>query len=323
MRCKHPIYSYPNVQVQLSFCTYFLLYPFVITLQDRRHKGEIQACTFSSSDGKQILCASSDNTLKVWDTESGKLLGSLEGHLGPVQSCDFSPDGKWIASGSWDRTIKLWDTRTYSIVETMQGHSDWVQQVMFSPPDGNQIISRSLDHSVKIWDTENGLLLETLLHEGLIETFAISRTGDTIVCGYSDKLKVWHLDTQTNLTMLGHKGAVLCSAFSRDSSKFISGSADNTLKRWDLSEGKVLTQFAGHSGWVLSCTLSPDGDQVLSGSNDTFVKLWDADTGRELGEYWAGQPVHSVAWHPSGELIAAGDSAGRVHLLSIRSLKNI
>ena len=33
-RCKHPIYSYPNVQARLSFCTYFLLYPLVITLQD-------------------------------------------------------------------------------------------------------------------------------------------------------------------------------------------------------------------------------------------------------------------------------------------------
>jgi hypothetical protein len=34
MRCKHQIWSHLNVQVQLSFCTYFLLYPLVITLQD-------------------------------------------------------------------------------------------------------------------------------------------------------------------------------------------------------------------------------------------------------------------------------------------------
>ena len=33
-RCEHPIQSYLNVQAQLSFCTYFLLYPLVITLQD-------------------------------------------------------------------------------------------------------------------------------------------------------------------------------------------------------------------------------------------------------------------------------------------------
>ena len=58
-RCKHPIYSYPNVQARLSFCTYFLLYPLVITLQDwsvnHVRKSKCQPCMEASTPNQGIF----------------------------------------------------------------------------------------------------------------------------------------------------------------------------------------------------------------------------------------------------------------------------
>ena len=49
-----------------------------------------------------------DNTLKVWDAESGQEILTLKGHSGWVTSVSFSPDGKRIVSGSEDQTLRVW-----------------------------------------------------------------------------------------------------------------------------------------------------------------------------------------------------------------------
>ncbi|MCS5644360.1 MAG: hypothetical protein NZ807_14030 [Dehalococcoidia bacterium] len=46
--------------------------------------------------------------MKLWNSQSGTELKTLEGHLGPVYSVAFSPDGKWIVSGSRDETLTIW-----------------------------------------------------------------------------------------------------------------------------------------------------------------------------------------------------------------------
>jgi WD40 repeat protein len=62
-----------------------------------------------SPDGRQIVSGSADNTLKVWDAETGQLALTLEGHSDYVNSVSFSPDGRRIVSGSYDDTLKVWD----------------------------------------------------------------------------------------------------------------------------------------------------------------------------------------------------------------------
>jgi WD40 repeat protein len=50
-----------------------------------------------------------DNTAKVWEASSGKLLVTLAGHEGGVESASYAPDGKRIVTGSRDNTAKVWD----------------------------------------------------------------------------------------------------------------------------------------------------------------------------------------------------------------------
>ena len=65
-----------------------------------------------SPDGRLVASGSDNRTIKLWDTTTGSLQRTLEGHSGSVRSVAFSPDGRLVASGSDDRMIKLWDATT-------------------------------------------------------------------------------------------------------------------------------------------------------------------------------------------------------------------
>ena len=133
-----------------------------------------------------------DNTIKVWDSRTGALLHTLQGHSESVRSVSYSPDGQYIVSGSSDNTIKVWDSRTGALLHTLQGHTGSVESVCYSP-DGKYIVSGSSDNTIKVWDSRTGALLHTLKgHSESVASVSYSPDGNYIVSGSRDHtIKVW------------------------------------------------------------------------------------------------------------------------------------
>jgi hypothetical protein len=96
-------------------------------------------------------------------------------------------------------------------------------------------------------------------------------------------------------------------AFSPDGSKIASGSVDNTIKLWRVSDGSLLRTLEGHTGPVTSVAFSPDGSKIASGGGDWTIKLWRVSDG-ELLRTLEGHTdaVASVAFSPDGSVIASG-----------------
>src|SRR3990170_8797570 len=101
----------------------------------------------------RIVSGSSDNSIKIWNAETGELIRTLLGHTNSVWSVCFSSDNKQIVSGSCDRSIKIWNAETGELIRTLLGHTATVTSVCFSS-NNKQIISGGCDNSIKTWNAE-------------------------------------------------------------------------------------------------------------------------------------------------------------------------
>ena len=139
-------------------------------------------------DGFIAISASSDETLKIWDTETGTEVRTLTGHTSYVTAVAIAPDGKTAISASGDKTLKIWDTETGTEVRTLTGHTREVTAVAIAP-DGKTAISGSWDNTLKIWDTETGTEVRTLTgHTDSVYAVDLAPDGLTAISASRDKI---------------------------------------------------------------------------------------------------------------------------------------
>ncbi len=272
------------------------------------HNERVNSASFSP-DGKLIVTGSLDESAKVWDVLTGKLLLTLSGHRNPTTSASFSGDGKRIVTGGlFGNTAKVWDVRTGKDLLTLTGHTDSVYSSSFSA-DGKRIVTGSFDMTAIVWDAETGRELMTLAgHTKAVYSASFSADGKRILTSSEDKTaKIWDPMTGKVLrTLAGHTVEVNSASFSPDGKQIVTASW-RTAKVWDAISGKAVRTLAGHTEAVLSASFSPDGKQIVTGSYDNTAKVWDAISGKAVRTL-AGhkEAVLCASFSPDGKQILTG-----------------
>lgn len=274
-----------------------------------------------SPDGKRILAASADDSVKLWDATSGLPIGApLHADDQQVTSVAFSPNGGIIAAGSSDGTIRLWSVSGIQVGQPLRGHEDAVVSVAFNR-DGSQLVSGSLDSTVRVWNVAGGPARAVLRgHRGAVRGVAFSPDDSLIAsAGADNTVRLWKTSGgYVEIAQLtGHTKAVLTVAFSPDGAELASGSEDHTVRLWNTHDHNAIEPpLRGHADNVYSVAFSPDGNRIASASGDSTIRLWDARAHQQIGAPLRGHDaaVYSVAFSPdSSEVVSASaDNTVRV-----------
>lgn len=212
-------------------------------------------------------------------SEEMEQLRTLRGHQEAVYQVAFSPDGSLLATASFDGTVKLWRVDDGVEVATLVGHSAKVLSVGFSA-DGRSLLSASADKTLKLW---------------------------SLLAGEGDDSPAGSINASETASFSGHEDIVHSLAFSPDAKTAASGSADKTVRIWNLTDGKQVRSIDAHASSVYCVAYSPDGKQIVSGALGSEMKLWNVADGTEIKTLQAGQDgVFRVSFFDEDHLLSGG-----------------
>jgi WD domain, G-beta repeat len=286
-----------------------------------------------SPAGDILASGSWDKTIKVWELETGELLGTLTGHSDRVNSVAISSDGKLLVSGSSDETIKFWSLHSGDLLCTFPGHSMEVNSVAIDPKSHVLASCGGSDNTIKLWNLRTGQLLRTLSgHSDNVNAVVFSPDGQILASGSSDATsKIWDVETGKLLrTLSGLNLGVNSVAIAPDGEILASVSNDYTIKLRNLHTGGLLRILSSHArkgkGMGLetsealhilqnyvsrgnSVAIGRDGLTLASGCDDNTVKIWNLQTGELLTSLLGHSgTVYSVAISPLGNVLASGSA---------------
>jgi WD40 repeat protein len=249
-----------------------------------------------ATDGRVVLSASGDKTLRLWEIHRGTMIRMLTGHADPVTACALSQRAhrvggktvRLVASGDSRQLIRLWDADSGQAVANLKGHGRGITGCAFSPVD-ELLASTSLDGTAAFWSLENG---------GIVKA---------IDCA----------------TEAGASYPTTC-AFSPDGRLLLIGQSDGRLWAYHRGEDSQVTirPSSNDSQGIVACGFSSDGRLVFAAARSGEVRIWDVSDlaqPKAIAVHFARHALTASALAPDNAALGLGDTRGAVMLLRLES----
>eukprot|EP00742_Colponemidia_sp_Colp-10_P005419 GILJ01005791.1.p1 GENE.GILJ01005791.1~~GILJ01005791.1.p1 ORF type:complete len:646 (-),score=96.73 GILJ01005791.1:200-2086(-) len=288
------------------------------------HKGNVKCVEFIGEEGKCIASGSSDNTIRIWNTESGSCVRVLEGHTSRIWDITSSRSGDCIASASGDSTVKVWGHGLNKPSATCQlsigGHEGDVYSVRFHP-GGNHLVTGGYDKTVRLFDVRTGALVRTFAgHTSSVSRALFNPHGNLIISGSKDStIKFWDIVSGVCIkTFSSYLGEVTSLDLSANGALLLSCSKDNSNRLWDLRMGRPVQRFKGHQNTsknFVRVRFGPNEKVVVGGSEDGMIYLWDLQSGSILQRLRGHSAVvYDAAWSSNQSLLASCSNDSTVRM---------
>ncbi|XP_015873303.3 protein HIRA isoform X1 [Ziziphus jujuba] len=215
-----------------------------------------------------------------------------------IFSIDVQPGGLRLATGGGDHKVRIWNMKslgrdmnneesTQRLLATLRDHFGSVNCVRWAK-HGRYVASGSDDQVILVHERKPG-------------------SGTTeFGSGEPPDVENW----KVALTLRGHTADVVDLNWSPDDSTLASGSLDNTVHIWNMSNGICTAVLRGHSSLVKGVTWDPIGSFVASQSDDKTVIIWrtsDWSLAHRTDGHWTKSLgstfFRRLGWSPCGHFI--------------------
>ncbi|KAJ5707756.1 hypothetical protein N7488_007557 [Penicillium malachiteum] len=301
----------------------------------RAHDRHVVTCLQFDSD--KILTGSDDTNINVYDTKTGALKATLEGHDGGVWALEYH--GNTLVSGSTDRSVRVWDIEGARCKQVFHGHTSTVRCLQIVLPteigkDSNGrslmmpkvplIITGSRDSNLRVWklprpsdplylansptaDDHDCPFFVRVLSGHTHSVRAIAAHGDTLVSGsYDCTVRVWKISTgHVKYTLTGHTLKVYSVVLDHERNRCISGAMDHMVKIWSLDDGALLYNLDGHTSLV--GLLALQGNHLVSAAADSTLRIWDPQRGHCKNTLSAHTGAITCFQHDGQKVISGSD----------------
>ena len=275
-------------------------------------------------DGQFFATGSDDQTIKLWNLNTGQPLRTLSGHSDQVTALAISPDGEKLVSGGGieDGSIKLWNLKTGELIKTFQKKEGMIPSLAISP-DGQILASGRRGEGlgfvseIALWNLETGKQLLQFEIENLTLSLAFSPNGELLASGSEDgTIHLWNWQSGEILHILQHPQSLRALAFNQDGNVLVSESFAETVNRWNPKTGELLSTPIENPKpvFVNALALHPSGN-ILASALGPYGRLglWNLQTGELMTtlEGFSGS-IFSLGFSHDGQILVSGSNDGAI-----------
>jgi WD40 repeat protein len=283
----------------------------------RGHRGAVQDARYSP-DGKLLLTTGEDNTARIWDAATGRVIRVLQ-HPNTVYRSAFSPDGRRVVTSDEDGVARIWNVRTGRLAVSLRGHDGPVLAAAFSP-DGTRIVTAGVDKTARVWNSRSGRTTAVLRgHTYQVSDAVFSPDGRLVATASFDlTARLWDPRTATSVAVLrGHGANVNDVDFSPDGDRLVTASGDGTAFMWDLKTRETIDGYVGRTG-LLSAAFSPDGEHVVLAAEDGTASIWAGANPQPIAVLRGHtRSLSGASFSPDGARVVASSYDGTVRIWQV------
>lgn len=269
---------------------------------------EIMTVAFSP-DGKQLVTAGTDGSLRLWDLEKKAIAAKLKGAK-EVTCVRFLPDGKQLVVAEYYTFARLWDLEAKKAVKSVE-FSNGLNHIAVAP-DGKKAYLAGRDAAVFVWDLQagDGGALPTLKSDDEVHSLSLSKDGKILV--HTDAkggVYLWKLPSGELVKQQKHGRLISVAALAPDEKTFATASQGGGVKLWNAATGEPVPEFANDAFDVRSLAWTSDGKAILIGDAAGKLKAVNPATGAVMKETEAhGDAVLSIMVSPDGTRTATSSA---------------
>lgn len=310
-------FNTPELQHLRGFEWYFLDSQLKKYTQIVQH-GRLIKDVAISREGNWFASVADDRQLRIWDTESGKLLRAIAPPSGRWQCVTISMRNNQLACGSKDGTVYVWDAvHDATSQPKVVRHGPSVTMVRYSR-DGKRLFSASDSGAVRVWDSQTWQRINEVPtgRDGLV-AFNVSHDGNVLVTvGRGGVLRGWEVDTLAKLCTFEENSRVETVAVSHDGKSFVIGTYTGVLAAYDTYKGRRKSQLETHYDWISDLEFMSNSSVIAVCSSSGVTAYVDCETNRELGWVRSHSAAGGVmAVSNNGHSIAVGSTTGTLKVI--------